>query len=105
MCNRSIDYDLNARRQAYYWATSEWSAQQIEEAYRKSLGCMVTVVNRRLSRYQLVDVAAKLNLIPPIAEQCQHQCVLSDKSVHVMLTVLYIFHSMFHRERPEQEYA
>jgi voltage-dependent potassium channel beta subunit len=49
---------------AYYWATSEWSAQQIEEAYH---------------------VAAKLNLIPPIAEQCQHH--------------------MFHRERPEQEYA
>jgi aryl-alcohol dehydrogenase-like predicted oxidoreductase len=49
---------------AYYWATSEWSAEQIEEAYH---------------------VADKLNLIPPIAEQCQH--------------------NMFHRERPEKEYA
>ncbi|KAI0931644.1 hypothetical protein AcW2_000488 [Taiwanofungus camphoratus] len=49
---------------AFYWATSEWSAQQIEEAYH---------------------VADKLNLIPPIAEQCKHH--------------------MLHRERPEKEYA
>ncbi|KAG1747679.1 NADP-dependent oxidoreductase domain-containing protein [Suillus lakei] len=49
---------------AFYWATSEWSARDIEEAYH---------------------VAEKLNLIPPIAEQCQHH--------------------MFHRERPEKEYA
>jgi voltage-dependent potassium channel beta subunit len=49
---------------AFYWATSEWSAEQIEEAYH---------------------VANKLHLIPPIAEQCQHH--------------------MFHRERPEKEYA
>ncbi|KAE9404484.1 Aldo/keto reductase [Gymnopus androsaceus JB14] len=49
---------------AFYWATSEWSAEQIEEAYH---------------------VADKLHLIPPIAEQCQH--------------------NMFHRERPEKEYA
>jgi len=47
----------------FYWATSEWSARDIEEAYH---------------------VAEKLNLIPPIAEQCQHH--------------------MFHRERPEKEY-
>ncbi|KAL5533597.1 hypothetical protein ACEPAG_57 [Sanghuangporus baumii] len=49
---------------AFYWATSEWSAREIEEAYH---------------------VADKLNLIPPIAEQCEHH--------------------MFHRERPEGEYA
>lgn len=49
---------------AFYWATSEWSAMEIEEAYH---------------------VADKLGLIPPIAEQCQHH--------------------MFHRERPEKEYA
>jgi len=49
---------------AFYWATSEWSARDIEEAYH---------------------VADKLNLIAPIAEQCQHH--------------------MFHRERPEREYA
>mgnify|MGYP001462571110 FL=1 len=39
---------------AFYWATSEWSAQQIEEAFH---------------------VATRLNLIAPIAEQCKHQCV------------------------------
>ncbi|KAJ6526815.1 voltage-gated potassium channel beta-2 subunit [Mycena capillaripes] len=49
---------------AFYWGTSEWTAQQIEEAHH---------------------VATKLNLIAPIAEQCQH--------------------NMFHRERPEKEYA
>ncbi|KAH9932092.1 Aldo/keto reductase [Epithele typhae] len=49
---------------AFYWGTSEWSAQEVEEAYH---------------------VAAKLGLVAPIAEQCQH--------------------NMFHRERPEKEYA
>ncbi|GJE89546.1 aldo/keto reductase [Phanerochaete sordida] len=49
---------------AFYWATSEWSALEIEEAHH---------------------VATRLNLIPPIAEQCQHH--------------------MLHRERPEKEYA
>jgi len=49
---------------AFYWATSEWSGQEIEEAYH---------------------IADKYGLIPPIAEQCQHH--------------------MFHRERPEKEYA
>ncbi|KAH9950951.1 NADP-dependent oxidoreductase domain-containing protein [Amylocystis lapponica] len=49
---------------AFYWATSEWSGQEIEEAYH---------------------IADKLGLIPPIAEQCKHH--------------------MFHRERPEKEYA
>ncbi|KAF5385117.1 hypothetical protein D9615_000899 [Tricholomella constricta] len=48
---------------AFYWATSEWSAREIEEAFH---------------------VANKLNLMGPIAEQCQH--------------------NMFHRERPEKEY-
>ncbi|KAI0724769.1 Aldo keto reductase [Fomitopsis betulina] len=49
---------------AFYWATSEWSAREIEEAYH---------------------VADTLGLQGPIAEQCQHH--------------------MFHRERPEGEYA
>lgn len=49
---------------AFYWATSEWSAQQIQEA---------------------IAVADRLGLIAPIADQCQHH--------------------MFHRERPEKEYA
>jgi len=49
---------------AFYWATSEWSAREIEEAHH---------------------VASRLNLIAPVAEQCLHH--------------------MFHRERPEVEYA
>ncbi|KAJ8456492.1 hypothetical protein ONZ45_g18697 [Pleurotus djamor] len=48
---------------AFYWGTSEWDAEEIEEAHH---------------------IASKLGLIPPIAEQCQH--------------------NMFHRERPEKEY-
>ncbi|KAM5537251.1 hypothetical protein V8D89_009184 [Ganoderma adspersum] len=49
---------------ALYWATSEWSAQEIEEAHH---------------------IATRLNLIAPIAEQCEHH--------------------LLHRERPEREYA
>ncbi|KAE8231059.1 hypothetical protein CF326_g3932 [Tilletia indica] len=49
---------------AHYWGTSEWSAFQIQEAH---------------------DIADKLNLIPPVSDQCQY--------------------NMFHRERPEKEYA
>lgn len=56
--NRLIESD-----KCFYWGTSEWSAQQIEEAH---------------------SVANRLNLIPPIADQCQY--------------------NMFHRERPEKEY-
>ena len=37
---------------AFYWATSEWSAQQLEEAY---------------------GIAERLGLQGPITEQCQHQ--------------------------------
>ncbi|KAG6807944.1 hypothetical protein H0H92_005935 [Tricholoma furcatifolium] len=59
---RAFNYVIN-KGWAFYWATSEWSALEVEEAYH---------------------VADKLNLIAPIAEQCQH--------------------NMFHRERPEKEY-
>ncbi|KAG5729853.1 putative voltage-gated potassium channel subunit beta [Termitomyces sp. T112] len=59
---RAFNYVID-KGWAFYWATSEWSALEIEEAYH---------------------VAEKLNLIPPIAEQCKH--------------------NMFHRERPEKEY-
>ncbi|KAH8835182.1 Aldo keto reductase [Flagelloscypha sp. PMI_526] len=48
---------------AFYWGTSEWSAREIEAAH---------------------NVAKRLNLVGPIAEQCQH--------------------NMFHRDRPEKEY-
>jgi hypothetical protein len=50
-----------------------------------------------------VDIAAKLNLIAPIAEQCQHKCAVS-----LLMLVLHTnqgHFSMFHRERPEKEYA
>ncbi|PWN46947.1 putative potassium channel beta subunit protein [Violaceomyces palustris] len=56
--NRLIESD-----KCFYWGTSEWSAQQIEEAH---------------------SVAARLNLIPPVADQCQY--------------------NMYHRERLEKEY-
>nr|GAT44881.1 predicted protein [Mycena chlorophos] len=49
---------------AFYYGTSEWPAERIEEAHH---------------------VATRLGLIAPIAEQCKH--------------------NMFHRERPEKEYA
>ncbi|KAI8809932.1 putative potassium channel beta subunit protein [Cladochytrium replicatum] len=57
--NRLIESD-----KCFYWGTSEWSAQQIQEAFA---------------------VAERLNLIPPIADQCQY--------------------NMNHRERFEKEYS
>ncbi|KAF8204131.1 voltage-gated potassium channel beta-2 subunit [Pholiota molesta] len=42
---------VRAFNHAYYWATSEWSAREIEEAHH---------------------VAARFGLIGPIAEQCEH---------------------------------
>ncbi|RDB26545.1 putative voltage-gated potassium channel subunit beta [Hypsizygus marmoreus] len=60
---RAFNYVID-KGWAFYWATSEWSARDIEEAHH---------------------VATRLNLMPPIAEQC--------------------LHNMFHRERPEKEYA
>ncbi|KDN42793.1 hypothetical protein RSAG8_06547, partial [Rhizoctonia solani AG-8 WAC10335] len=44
---------------AFYWGTSEWSARQVEEAYH---------------------VAAKLNLIAPIAEQVEYKFVINTLS-------------------------
>lgn len=43
---------------AFYWGTSEWTSEQIMEAYK---------------------VCDKLNLIPPIAEQCQYNMMVRDK--------------------------
>jgi len=43
---------------AFYWATSEWEAYQIEEAHH---------------------VADKLNLIAPIAEQCKHNMLWRER--------------------------
>jgi len=47
---RAFNYVID-KGWAFYWATSEWSAREIEEAHH---------------------VAEKLNLAGPIAEQCQH---------------------------------
>ncbi|KAJ7779627.1 voltage-gated potassium channel beta-2 subunit [Mycena metata] len=44
---------------AFYWGTSEWTAQQIEEAHH---------------------VATKLNLIAPIAEQCGHSMFRRERA-------------------------
>ncbi|KAH8111866.1 voltage-gated potassium channel beta-2 subunit [Phellopilus nigrolimitatus] len=60
---RAFNYVID-KGWAFYWGTSEWDALEIAEAYH---------------------VAEKLNLIPPIAEQVQH--------------------NMFVRQRPEGEYA
>jgi aryl-alcohol dehydrogenase-like predicted oxidoreductase len=43
---------------AFYWGTSEWSAREIEAAH---------------------NVAKRLNLIGPVAEQCMHQSVYGFK--------------------------
>jgi len=43
---------------AHYWATSEWSAYEIEEAHH---------------------VATRLGLYPPIAEQCQHNMLHRER--------------------------
>jgi hypothetical protein len=55
--------------QAFYWATSEWSAAQITEAFR--MRSFVPELLQFLNT--LADVAEKLNLIAPVAEQCRHQ--------------------------------
>ncbi|PCH34275.1 Aldo/keto reductase [Wolfiporia cocos MD-104 SS10] len=47
---RAFNFVIN-QGWAFYWATSEWSAREIEEAYH---------------------IADKFGLIPPIAEQCKH---------------------------------
>ena len=55
-------------KQALYWATSEWSAQEIEEAHR-----MWSIRSSYETADLDIDVANKLGLIAPIAEQCEHQ--------------------------------
>ncbi|PCH42372.1 Aldo/keto reductase [Wolfiporia cocos MD-104 SS10] len=69
---------------AFYWATSMWSAQEIEEAHH---------------------VASKLGLSGPIAEQCRHQYVphLAAR-LHMSFNVMQTC-SMLSRDRPEGEYA
>ena len=51
--------------------------------------------------YLRIDIASKLNLIAPIAEQCQHKYA----SIYFFVVDrILISCSMFHRERPEKEY-
>lgn len=50
------------------------------------------------------DVANKLGLIPPIAEQCQHKSVFIKYGLCISLMDV-TFLSMFHRDRPEKEYV
>ncbi|KAJ8507696.1 hypothetical protein ONZ45_g9960 [Pleurotus djamor] len=74
---------------AFYWGTSEWDAEEIEEAYRAFSSLvrppkLQSEDDADLFCPLVLDVADKLGLIAPIAEQCQHH--------------------MFHRERPEKEY-
>jgi len=58
--------------QALYWATSEWSAQEIEEAHRKFTLSYPGVQLKTI----FTDVANKLGLVGPIAEQCEHKSVI-----------------------------
>eukprot|EP00005_Dracoamoeba_jomungandri_P003312 CAMPEP_0174255962 /NCGR_PEP_ID=MMETSP0439-20130205/5238_1 /TAXON_ID=0 /ORGANISM="Stereomyxa ramosa, Strain Chinc5" /LENGTH=333 /DNA_ID=CAMNT_0015338365 /DNA_START=519 /DNA_END=1517 /DNA_ORIENTATION=+ len=60
--NHVIDRGL-----AFYWGTSEWSAQQIQEAK---------------------GIAERLNLIPPLMEQCQYSMIHRQK-VEVDFLPLY----------------
>lgn len=56
---------------AFYWGTSEWSAREIEEAYRAQY--LFSVLDSVSHLH--ADVADRLGLQGPIAEQCQHQYV------------------------------
>jgi hypothetical protein len=69
---------------------------------KRIVGPFQACIKPRLPMFDIVDVAARLNLIPPIAEQCLHKCVtFSSHESRKTLTD----YSMFHRERPEKEYA
>ena len=68
---RAFNYVID-KGWAFYWATSEWSAREIEEAHRALLAYY------KLNEYiytSNIDVASVLALIAPIAEQCAHKCV------------------------------
>ncbi|KZT01413.1 Aldo/keto reductase [Laetiporus sulphureus 93-53] len=54
---RAFNYVIN-QGWAFYWATSEWSAEEIEEAYH---------------------VADKLDLVGPVAEQCRHHMLHRER--------------------------
>ena len=54
---RAMNFVIN-QGWAFYWGTSEWRADQIERA---------------------VKICEKLNLIPPIVEQCEYSMLVRDK--------------------------
>ncbi|KAI6043253.1 NADP-dependent oxidoreductase domain-containing protein [Pisolithus marmoratus] len=56
---RTFNYVID-KGWAFYWGTSEWSAQDIESAYHQSY------------------TADKLKLITPITEQCQHNMLCCE---------------------------
>ena len=59
-----------------------------------------------LSDCAVSDVADKLGLMGPVAEQCEHQCVdVACQCDTCSLTNSTISFSMLHRDRPESEYA
>ncbi|KAG7100214.1 hypothetical protein E1B28_001989 [Marasmius oreades] len=55
---RAFNYVID-KGWAFYWGTSEWTAQQLEEAYH---------------------VANKLGLVGPVSEQCQHHMFHRDRA-------------------------
>jgi voltage-dependent potassium channel beta subunit len=54
---RAMDWVIN-QGLAHYWGTSQWSASQIMEAYK---------------------ICDKLNLIPPVVEQCHYNMMTRDR--------------------------
>ena len=54
---RAMNYVID-KGWAFYWGTSEWRADQIERA---------------------IKICEKLNLIPPIVEQCEYSMLVRDK--------------------------
>lgn len=94
--------------QAFYWATSEWSAQEIEEAFRAS--------GSRAPRFAAVSPGSPL---PSPPSRCRVEvgphrptrgavpasvCTQSTRMA-LLLLIGDVLCSMFHRERPEKEYA
>lgn len=59
---RAFDWIIQAGK-AFYWATSEWSLEQIEEAYRKVWS--LPSVERILTQ-AIIEIAEKYNLHAPV---------------------------------------
>jgi voltage-dependent potassium channel beta subunit len=69
---------------AFYWGTSEWSSEEIRQAS---------------------EVAEKLNLIGPCAEQPQCKLNNNKKMSFLILVCFFFLDNMLHRTRFEVEYA